>query len=222
MRASAATVWQVVHSERRQLAADLSGLPDEQWNLASLCPGWDIHDVLAHMVDTALTSLLSFARDLVMARMDFDRANENGIAREKRQDPMDTLSAFREVVDCTRTPPANVATRLVEAIVHGEDIRRPLGTSGSYPRHAIVQALAYQLRTPVSFGGGRERAAGLLLIDRSTGATWGKGDDVEADPLDLLLAVSGRRVAQERLDGSGASRLIRAAAGTSSSNERRQ
>jgi uncharacterized protein (TIGR03083 family) len=122
MRASAATVWQVVHSERRQLAADLSGLPDEQWNIASLCPGWDIHDVLAHMVDTALTSRLSFARDLVMARMDFDRANENGIAREKRQDPQDTLSAFREVADFTRTPPANVATRLVEAIVHGEEL----------------------------------------------------------------------------------------------------
>ena len=97
-----------------------------------------------------------------------------------------------------------------------------MGTSGNYPWHAIVRALSYQLRTPVSFGGGRDRAAGFLLIDRSTRATWAKGDEVEADPLDLLLTVSVRRVTHERLDGSGASRLIGAAAGTSASRERRQ
>lgn len=221
MRKSAAMIWQTVHSERRRLAADLSDLRDEQWNVPSLCPRWDIHAVLAHLVDTARTSRLSFVCDLLTARMDFDRANENGIARQKRQDPQDTLGAFMEVADLTRTPPANLATRLVEAIVHGEDIRRPLGIAGSYPERGIVQALAYQLRTPVSFGGGRERAAGLRLIDRKTGAAWGQGDDVKADPIDLLLAVSGRRVVQESLEGSGASRLTRAAAGTSASHESR-
>lgn len=63
------------------------------------------------------------------------------------------------------------------------------------------------MRTRVSFGGGRERAAGLRLVDRRTGASWGQGDDVEADAIDLLLAVSGRYVDRENLTGSGASRL---------------
>jgi uncharacterized protein (TIGR03083 family) len=206
MRGSA-PIWQIVHAERRQLAEDLSGLRDEQWRRPSLCPGWNVHDVLAHLVNTARTGRLSFVRDLLTARLDFDRANENGIARERQQDPQDTIDALKEVADLTRTPPANLATRLVEAIVHGEDIRRPLGIAGDYPEPAIRQALAHQLRTPVSFGGGRERAAGLRLIDRKTGATWGQGDDVEADAIDLLLAVSGRPVHQERLTGSGASRL---------------
>lgn len=97
--------------------------------------------------------------------------------------------------------------------MHGEDIRRPLGIPGRYPEPAIVEALAHQLRTPVSFGGGRQRAAGLRLVDRGSGATSGQGDDVEADALDLLLAVSGRRVDRDRLTGRGASRLA-AAAGT--------
>ncbi len=215
MRKSAAAVWQTVHSERRQLVVDLSDLRDVQWHLPSLCAGWDVHDVLAHLVDTAQTSRTSFVRDLVAARMDFDRANENGIAREKRQDPQDTIDALKEAADLTRTPPANLATRLVEAIVHGEDIRRPLGIAGTYPEPAIAQALAHQLRTPVSFGGGRERATGVRLIDRRTGAAWGMGDDVEADAINLLLAVSGRRVERESLNGSGASRLAGAAAGTS-------
>ncbi|MCW2133963.1 maleylpyruvate isomerase family mycothiol-dependent enzyme [Arthrobacter sp. VKM Ac-2550] len=221
MRKSAAAIWQAVHSERRRLAADLTELRDDQWRVSSLCPGWDIHDVLAHLVDTALTSRVSFVRDLLIARMDFDRANENGIAREKREDPQDTIGALQEAVLLRRTPPANLATRLVEAIVHGEDIRRPLGIAGCYPERAVAQALDYQLRTPVSFGGGRERAAGLLLIDRKTGGAWGQGDEVEADSIDLLLAVSGRLVPQERLKGTGASRLVAAAAVTSTAHESR-
>ncbi len=207
MRAAAAATWRTVHAERRRLVADLAGLRDDQWQRPSLCPGWDVHDVLAHLVDTARTGRGAFVRDLLVARMDFDRANENGVARHKRQDPRDTIEALRAAADLTRTPPARLATRLVEAIVHGEDIRRPLGITGCYPEQATVEALAHQLRTPVSFGGGRERAAGLRLVDRRTGAAWGRGKDVEGDALDLLLAVSGRHVERSRLTGSGASDL---------------
>jgi uncharacterized protein (TIGR03083 family) len=207
MRTPAESTWQTVHRERRQLIADLSGLRQEHWLVPSLCPGWSVHDVLAHLVDTARTSRLTFARDLIAARMDFDRANQQGIARNKRPDPRDTLQAFQAVAGFTRTPPARLATRLVEAIVHGEDIRRPLGIAGRYPGAAVAEALTYQLRTPVSFGGGRERAAGLRLIDRETGTAWGVGEAVEANALDLLLAISGRPVDCESLEGSGASRL---------------
>ncbi|WP_024795486.1 maleylpyruvate isomerase family mycothiol-dependent enzyme [Tomitella biformata] len=207
MRRATAAIWSAVHVERRALVTDLSGLRAEQWSAASLCPGWDVHDVLAHLVDTARTGRLAFVREMLRARLDFDRANENGIARERRPDPRETLRAFEDAMGLTRTPPANLATRLVEAFVHGEDIRRPLGLAGSYPAQAVVQALAYQLRTPASFGGGRERAVGLRLIDRQTGTTWGQGETVEGDGVDLLLAISGRPVAADRLSGSGAARL---------------
>lgn len=221
MRTSTATIWSVVHTERRRLAADLSSLREEQWHLPSLCPGWSVHDVLAHLVDTARTTRLSFTRDLLAARLNFDRANEHGIARQKRQDPQDTIEALKQAVVLTRTPPAKLATRLVEAIVHGEDIRRPLGITGTYPESAIAQALDYQLRTPVAFGGGRERVVGLRLIDRKTGASWGQGAEVEADSIDLLLVVSGRPVLQKRLTGIGASRLIAAAAIPPAAHKRR-
>ncbi|MCC9204896.1 maleylpyruvate isomerase family mycothiol-dependent enzyme [Arthrobacter sp. zg-Y769] len=194
MPKSTAAVWEAVHAERRRLAADLSPLRPEQWEVPSLCPGWSVHDVLAHLIDTARTGRVGFVRGMLGARLDFDRQNHRGVLREKRQDPQDTVRALREVSELTRTPPVNLATRLVEAIVHGEDIRRPLGLVGSYPEPAVIQALAYQVRTPVAFGGGRERAAGLRLVDRRTGADWGAGAEVEADALDLLLFVSGRPV----------------------------
>lgn len=146
-------------------------------------------------------------RDLLAARLDFDRANERGIARVKAADPEETVTRLRQAAELTRTPPANLDTRLVESIVHGEDIRCPLGIERSYPHTAALRALAYQLRTPVGFGGGRERAGGLKLVDPEAGTAYGTGPEVHGTTVDLLLAVSGRVVDPARLSGPGADHL---------------
>lgn len=192
MRITGDTIWPIVHAERRALAADLEGLSDEQWATPSLCPGWDVHDVVAHLVDTAKTGRLSFVRRLIAARFDFDRDNALGIVRERREDPRQTLAALVTAADLTRTPPVNLATRLVEAFVHGEDIRRPLGIDADYPTSAVVAALDYQLRTSTSMGGGRERAQGVRLVIEGSGIERGTGVEVSGSATDLLLAVSGR------------------------------
>lgn len=206
MRRAREDIWSAVHAERRRLVADLADLDDERWTTASLCPGWTVHDVVAHLVDTARTGRMGFLREMLRARMDFDRANETGIAREKRSDPQQTLAALHDSADLTRTPPANLATRLVEAIVHGEDIRRPLGLRGTYPPAAIAQAISYQVKAPVGFGGGRERAEGIRLVDQDSGVSWGTGTGprsaIEAPALDLLLAISGRPVDTVSLDAA--------------------
>ncbi|WP_159619263.1 maleylpyruvate isomerase family mycothiol-dependent enzyme [Ruania rhizosphaerae] len=211
MGLSTSEIWRLVHEERAQLADDLSALPAPRWATPSLCEGWSVHDVLAHLLETALTGRLAFAWSMVRAKGDFDRANENGVLRYRHADPSQTLAAFREAGPLQRTPPAHRATRLVEAIVHGEDIRRPLGIEATYPSAAIHEALDYQLRTKVSFGGGRERAQGVRLVDAATDQTWGTGPEVTGRPVDLLMAVSGRPVGDGLLTGPGAPQL---AAGT--------
>lgn len=192
MRVPPGTVWPVVHEERRRLVADLSVLDDEQWGTPSLCTGWDVHDVVAHLVDSAKTTRLGFVRRLVAARFDFDLDNARGVERERRNDPQETLRALTDATELTCTPPANLATRLVEAIVHGEDVRRPLGIRAGYPTAAVMVALEYQLRTGVSMGGGKELAQGVRLVAEDAGTSWGEGDEVRGSALDLLLAVSGR------------------------------
>ncbi|PRC55682.1 hypothetical protein C6A85_42465, partial [Mycobacterium sp. ITM-2017-0098] len=84
------------------------------------------------------------------ARFDFDADNAVGIARERRADPCDTLAAMRAAIPLMRTPIAPRRTRLVEAIVHGEDIRRPLGIAATYAEDAVAAALAYQVGTSVA------------------------------------------------------------------------
>lgn len=201
---SPAAVWSIVHEERRALVRDLAHLDAEQWRTPSLCPGWDVHDVLAHLVDTARTTRLRFLRRMVLARFDFDRDNAAGVTRERRQDAAGTLAALAAVADRTTTPPAPSATRLVEAFVHGEDIRRPLSLVRDYPPGPVVTALRYQVGASVSMGGGRQRAEGLHLVATDAPFAHGRGPQVRGSAMLLLLAVSGRPVDADQFTGPGA------------------
>ncbi|MET0898290.1 MAG: maleylpyruvate isomerase family mycothiol-dependent enzyme [Mycobacterium sp.] len=192
MGTDASQVWPVVHAERARLVSDLEGVSVEQWSMPSLCPGWTVHDVLAHLIDTAKTSRIGFVRRMIRARFDFDGDNALGITREKRDDPAATLEAMQSAQHLTLTPPVAWATRYVEAFVHGEDIRRPLGIAADYPVDAVVEALRYQAKTAVGIGGGRERVQGLRLIATDADFEFGEGDEVSGRAIDLLLAVSGR------------------------------
>ncbi|WP_223006024.1 maleylpyruvate isomerase family mycothiol-dependent enzyme [Streptomyces genisteinicus] len=197
----------MVHTERAALLADLAHLDDAQWERSSLCKGWTVHDVVAHLVDTARTTRLGFVTSMVRARFDFDRLNAQGVARERGDSPRVTLERLRQAASRTSTPPAPLDSRLVEEVVHGEDIRRPLGLTRAYPREAVVRALRLQLRTPASFGGAKELTSRVRLTATDADVTVGDGPEVRGPALSLLLTVSGRPVAPDELDGPGAASL---------------
>lgn len=203
-----AAVWPTVHDERQTLIRDLESLTPKQWTQPSLCPGWDIHDVVAHLVDSAKTSRLGFLRRLIAAKFDFDKDNAHGITMERAATSEATLAEFRRIRKATKTPPAALATRLVEVIVHGEDIRRPLGLFHSYPGESIVTALRYQLGTGISFGGGKERAAEFRLQASDSRFEHGSGPEVKGTSLALLMAISGRPVDKEDFSGEGAATFV--------------
>ncbi|MED7931895.1 maleylpyruvate isomerase family mycothiol-dependent enzyme [Nonomuraea sp. LP-02] len=203
-------VWSMVHAERMALIDDLTHLDGEQWRKPSLCEGWTVHDVAAHLVDTARTTRLGFVVGLVRARFDFHRQNAHGVERERGASPQDTLERLRQVALRKTTPPAPLESRLVEELVHGEDIRRPLGLARSYPEQAVVRSLRLQARTPASFGGAKELTARVKLTASDVDLSIGDGPEVRGTALSLLLAVSGRRVALDELAGPGVAVLATA------------
>lgn len=200
-------VWDFVHDERRALVADLAPLTDEQWRTPSLCAGWTVEDVVAHVVDTARTSRLRFVREMVRHRFDFDRQNQRGMERFRGATPAATLAGLRAAVDLRLTPPAPLDTRLVEAIVHGEDVRRPLGLARTYATDAVVTAFHRQARTSAAMGGARTLLAGLAVRATDADLVHGTGAEVSGPALELLLASCGRAVALDKLSGPGRATL---------------
>jgi uncharacterized protein (TIGR03083 family) len=200
-------VWSMVHAERAALIGDLARLDDGQWGQPSLCAGWTVHDVVAHLVGTARTTRIGFMAGMARARFDFDRQNARGVERERGATPEETLERFRRAAPRKSTPPAPLDSRLVEEVVHGEDIRRPLGLSRAYPAEAVARSLGYQTRTPASFGGAKELMTRVRISATDTDLTIGTGPEVNGPALSLLLAVSGRRTALNDLSGPGVGEL---------------
>ena len=196
-------VWPTVHAERQALADDLEHAAPHRWATPSLCAGWDVHDVLAHLVESAKATPLRFLVRFAAAGFDFDEANAAGVAADRAADPATTLGAFRAVRLRTSSPLAPRDTRLVEAFVHGEDIRRPLAIARDYPRAHVARAIRFRARSSAAMGGGKARVAGVTLVATDANFTLGARPTVEGPAISLLLVASGRRSALADLSGPG-------------------
>jgi uncharacterized protein (TIGR03083 family) len=194
--------WNVIHTERRALAADLAGLTPEEWATPSLCPGWTVHDVLAHLVSTARLSAPAFLAGLIGSGFNFQRFTAKRIAAEGAGGPAATLEAFRAVETSTSAPPGPKTSWLGEVLVHGEDIRRPLGIAHDYPVASMAAVTEFYAGSNVLIGGKR-RVGGVTLTATDTDWSHGSGPTVAGPVRALMLATAGRKAALDELSGPG-------------------
>jgi hypothetical protein len=129
-------IWPLVHAERAALTADLAGLTDKQWERPSLCAG------------------LRWLAGVIRCRFDFDKQVAMRLAEQLGATPAETGDRFRRVVTSTTKPPLPTVAMLGESIVHGEDIRRPLGIGHDYPIETVTQVAEYYQGSPSSPKGG--------------------------------------------------------------------
>lgn len=198
----AAGPWPTIHAERAALAADLEGLADDRWRTPSLCRGWSVHDVLGHMTATAKMTPPRFVAKMLRSGFRFDVMANKEVGRETAAGPGETLEEFRRVASSTNAPPGPTTSWLGETIVHGEDIRRPLGLEHRYPVEALVQVADFYKGSNLLIGTKR-RIAGITLRATDTGWSTGAGPEVAGPMVALVLAMTGRDVALAELTGPG-------------------
>lgn len=202
-RRAATETWPLVHAERAALAADLAHLTDEQWTTPSLCAGLTVREVLAHITAAAALTPLRWWVGVLRCRFDFDKQVEMRLAQQLGASAAETLERFRAVVTSTTSPPLPTLAMLGEAIVHGEDIRRPLGIRHDYPIETLTRvAEYYQSSDLVVLAKGR--IAGLRLVATDGNFTTGSGPLVSGTTLALTMAMTGRSAYCDELEGDGA------------------
>lgn len=199
-------VWNAIAAERGALATDLADLTPSQWDEPSLCPGWTVRDIVAHLSATASLNPATFFAGMAKARFNFDRFANGQIAKHLGPDAAATLSEFRDVQDSTSAPPGPKISWLGEVVIHGADIRRPLGIPHTYDSDTVRQVIDFYKGSNMLIGA-KKRVAGLAL--RATDCDWqhGQGDTVEGPLLSLLLAMTGRAAACADLTGPGVAAL---------------
>lgn len=200
-------LFEMTAVERRALADDLASLTPEQWATQSLCAEWTVRDVAGHLTAAFLVSVPTLMLRIARNLGNFNKAMSQ-IAKELGARPTDEIVAtIRENADHRFTPPGNgPEAPLTDWIVHGQDIRRPLGLQRDFPEASIRVALE---ATHAGLKGfvPRGRVAGLSYratdLDWSGGAGGGGGAELEGPAEALLLAICGRAVALDDLSGPG-------------------
>jgi uncharacterized protein (TIGR03083 family) len=199
-------IWKLIHSERAALAADLSDLTDEQWPTPSLCAGLTVRDVLAHLTAGSSLGPVRWLMGVIRCRFDFDKQVAMRLAEQLGASAADTLERFTHVVASTTKPPLPAMAMLGEAIVHGEDIRRPLGIRREYPIETVTQVAAYYRGSDLVVRA-KGRIGGLRLVASDGPFTAGSGLLVSGTTLALIMAMTGRSEYCDELEGNGVALL---------------
>ncbi|MFI0482459.1 maleylpyruvate isomerase family mycothiol-dependent enzyme [Actinomadura sp. 9N215] len=202
-------VWQVIDAQRDSLADLLGDLSDDQWRQPSLCTGWTVRDVAAHLT---LQQIGLGAAIAMMAqwRGSLDRTVHHVACR--RAAALSTAQIIAQIRGMAGSRRHNVGVTYLETLtdilVHGQDIAVPLGLRHDMPAPAAAVAAGrlLSMRWPRPLPATR-KVAGFRLVAADTPWSAGQGPEVRAPMSALLLLCAGRHAALPDLSGPGADAL---------------
>lgn len=206
--------WRVIEQERLSLGNLLEGLTEEQRNSPSLCDGWRIKDVAAHVaLAPQPPTLRTMLVEGVRAGGSFHRINRDFSVRYADRPDVDLVADLRAHAASRRLPKVtNYRNILFDILVHGQDIAIPLGIHREMPKDAAVAGIERVWTMGWPFGVKRNLKQFRYV---ATDVDWTAGDGPEvAGPIAaLLLLLTGRPAALPQLSGDGVAVLSSRPAG---------
>lgn len=201
-RTSHPTATHLARAERVDLAALLQTLTPQQWEVPSLCAGWRVRDVVAHMLSYEELNTGGLVRRFARGWFLPGRTNAVGVADYAGYSPQQLLILLDDSLE-PRGLTAGFGGRiaLVDGMIHHQDIRRPLGIARDIPADRLGPALDFVRIAPTI--GAFWRARGLRLVATDLDWSAGHGPEVHGPAEALLMAVAGRRGITDELTGPG-------------------
>ncbi len=200
------TLWPMVHAERAALGLDLDALETKAWTGPTLCGRWSVEEVVAHLTAAASTGRLRWLASMVVARFDAARHNQRRLAEHRGPGPAGTLAGFHRIVTSTTAASGHTPAWLGEVIVHAQDIRRPLGIDRAPDIAAATEVARFYASRDFAVPS-RTAGTGLRLEATDGPFTTGAGPLVSGPTLALVMALAGRTVYCDDLDGDGVALL---------------
>jgi len=188
--------WQLIAEQRLRLADLLEALSDDEWQRPSLCTGWRVRDVAAHVALAPQgPSPWSMVAAGVRARGSFNRLNDNLTFAHAARPTHQLVDELRRYAT-SRSLPAVTNERNIafDILVHGQDIAVPLGRDHPMPLDGAMAGASRVWSMGWPFWA-RRRLRGVTLAATDTGWTVGQGPEVRGPIRALLLLVTGRGTA---------------------------
>lgn len=193
----------MARAERVEMAEFLDSLSPRQWEVPSLCVGWRVRDVVAHLISYEEHDTFDLGRRLLKSRFRPHKLNEVGLAEYQDLRPVDLVAFLRSHLE-----PRGANARfgggvgLVDGLIHHQDIRRPLGLPRAIPESRLRYALQFAVTAPPLRGFWTARGVRLIATD----VDWARGRGPEAwgKAEAILMSMAGRHGVAQDLAGPGA------------------
>lgn len=193
-------------AERAALLEMLVGLEPLHWEHPTLCEGWSVRDVVAHLLSFEGVGMREVLPEMLRARLSLGRVNAGFLARQQELDPDRLLERLRtHLRPSGLTAARGGAVGLVDAMVHQQDIRRPLGRLREIPAERLRYALGFVVTAPPLRGFWHVRGTRVVATDLD----WahGRGPEARGSGEAVLMVLGGRAGVAQELEGPGAATL---------------
>jgi uncharacterized protein (TIGR03083 family) len=197
-----ASLQPAVAAEFRSLADLLDAASAAQWDTASLCAGWRVREVVAHMTMAARYSEDQFMAELKRCGFDFTRLSNEIAARDASLPTDELIKNLRsEVMQRWAPPGGGYHGALNHVVIHGLDVTVPLGAARLAPDQTIRVILDDLTQGDVNARFGID-IAGRRLQATDLDWSFGQGAVLRGPAADLALVICGRSVPPGRLEGA--------------------
>lgn len=176
--------------------ADVLEADAAAWDHASLCAGWQVRHVIAHVTMPARLTPEQFGAEMAAAGGDFTAMSDAVAARDASLPDGVLLAALRSHDLHAWQPPGGGADgALSHAVIHSLDITVAMGRTPVAPDGA-VRAVLEQL----AYNGGDWFGVDLdgVRLESPTGWSWGTGEPLQADEGELVALLSARALPDGR------------------------
>jgi len=193
----------MIRTERAGLVDALDKLPEADWDKPSLCTGWSVREVVAHMIATALMTPPKFLGRLIGTGFNFQKLTRRDIdAVIADRTDAQLVDLYRSRIDTRNSPPGPAPSWLGETIVHGEDIFRALGGYREHPVEHVIAVADFYKGSNLLIGA-KNRIDGVTLQATDTDWRHGTGPEASGPMVALVMAMCGRKPALDDLAGEG-------------------
>jgi uncharacterized protein (TIGR03083 family) len=199
-------IWAAIDAHRLRTAELLDSLADMEWRHKSLCEGWTVEDVAAHLTMQQI-GLREVLLGAVRHPGGMNRMIRQAAKRRARLPRRQIIAEIRGMVGSRRhNIGVTCQETLIDILVHSQDIAMPLGRRLDVDPDAAAVAA-----TRVWSYGGNSKAKvfkkipleGLRLSATDVAWSVGAGREIEGPILAILLLLTGRLAARPMLSGDG-------------------
>jgi uncharacterized protein (TIGR03083 family) len=197
----------LIAAHRRAFGEVLEGLVEADWNAPSLCSGWRVREVVAHMTMPFRYSTPRFLGELIRSRGNFPTMADRVARRDARASIATVLQDWQSNVDHPWRPPrGGHRGALTHDLVHGLDITIPLGMEHPVSEPTLLLVLQ-NATTPLSLRRSGVDVSEIRLLADDLDWTFGDGRPLHGSARHLLMVLMGRHLAAGLLSGDSAERF---------------